>query len=393
MLKNKKKIISQFSIISVILSIIFFSTNRLLSYEDALASGFTDIKSYYYIASDVLLNAGDLGFSAHIHIIERWPLYKLIGYFSDILNLDIWILFKALVILLVGLSILIINSLKTSDRNKIAIFSFILFNPYTFRSYYAVGMVGDCAFFVSILLITCGIINKSSFQIIIGSVAAIIFRQSAILLVPIFIFLFYFKYVSKKTMFFSSLSILIGFTLIKFSTYKFFMPYDSIYTSFYLENIISIFSWIINKPKLDEAISFFGRYVYFLATLGCLSLCLNKLTNPKLLITFLGIFFFMHLQPLGGGPLSVGNNIQRLCSLGLPFLLPLIVQANFERKSLYFFVAILIMTSFHHNTSILYYFNGAKPIFFTLVILSFIFSIFSAPVLSNCFKNKPKFFN
>ena len=281
MLKNKKKIISQFSIISIILSIIFFLTNRLLSYEDALAIGFTDIKSYYFIAGNSLLNAENSSFS--IHIIERWPLYKLIGYISYVLNLDLWITFRLLVLLLVGLSILIINSLKTSDRNKIAIFSFILFNPYTFRSYYAAGMIGDCAFFVSILLISCGIINKSSFQIIVGSIAAIIFRQSAILLVPIFIFLFYFKYASKKTMLFSSLSILIGFAIIKFSTYKFFMQFDSIYNFFYLENLISIFSWIINKPNLDEAISFFGRYIYFLMTLGCLALCLNKLTLKRLM--------------------------------------------------------------------------------------------------------------
>jgi len=305
--------------------------------------------------------------------MERWPVHKLIGLLSKYLEIDLLIIYRIFIGLLIVNTILIINLFKCDDVNKIAAFAFVFLNPYTFRSYYAVPLIiSDGAFMIAVLLATCGVVNKSNLLIFAGSITAILFRQTGILLIPIFAVLFYFKYISKLSLFLGSITILIGFIFIKLSTFQLYGQLSSSYYVF----ATGIISWVFHEPTLSEAIPFFGRYIFFLFTLSGLMVCVNQFTNRKLLFTFSCLFFIMHIQPLAAGPLLTGNNILRLSSLSIPLLIPIIINSKLDKKNSALLVLTCIMVSFNHKTSILYHFDNSKLLFLMFVISSFIIVLY-----------------
>jgi len=101
----------------------------------------------------------------------------------------------------------------------------------------------------------------------------------------------------------------------------------------------------------------------------------DDLEKGKNKIIFIAFFLFIHHQPIAGGPAVTGRNIQRLCALGLPFLLPLIFTARIELKNLYLFLSSSLLLSFHHNFSFLYYLGFGKTLFFSVILLNFAASL------------------
>ena len=139
------------------LFILFLITGHTFSYEDSLVeTGYTDTKVYYFMAeSDFDENAYKKYSSLHL---ERWPLQILVKYLSKGLNLNLWNIYMIIVFLLIASTWLVINSLKCPDINKTAIFAILLFNPYAFRSYYAVpGIVNESGLFFGFIIIVCGL--------------------------------------------------------------------------------------------------------------------------------------------------------------------------------------------------------------------------------------------
>jgi len=359
-----------YSLTSFLLFIVFLITAHTFNYDEAALVGYADVEPYHYISTHGINN--DAGSIYPYRYLERWPLHLIVKWGSETFNLNVWIIYRYTIIILGLLCFVVIKKLNISDLKKIAIFTFIIFNPYSFRLYYAVpGMVSDCALLVSFLIVICGILLKSHTQIILGILLAIIARQNSILLIPILVILYYSKYLSKKNLVIYCLIILFGVLSIKLLTTKFYGGYNSNYLFNYFSGIIL---WIFNNFSISSAISFFGRYIFFLLTLSGFIYLIDK--DHKHIWVFIIIFLFTHLQPLMGGPLITSGNIQRLSALGLPFLSPLIINSSLNNKSIICFIVISVMTSFHHHSSIFYYIDNGRILFLSLVLVLFPLIVF-----------------
>ena len=153
-----------FNPLIILLFISFFITSNTFDYDQSIANGFTDVKTYYDIASDGFDEKN--GLSGNLHRLERWPIHIIVHLISKSFDLDIWTIYRILIIILSFICCIIINTLSISQNKKILIWNLILFNPYTFRLYYLTpGMVSDCLFFVGTLLFVCGLLNNNHYQI------------------------------------------------------------------------------------------------------------------------------------------------------------------------------------------------------------------------------------
>ena len=133
---------------------------------------------------------------------------------------------------------------------------------------------------------------------------------------------------------------------------------------------MGLINWIIYNFSFKDIFPFVGRYILFLLTLSGFLLIFptNKVHVSYL---FLSLFFFIHLQPImaGPGPYMSGN-MQRLCALGIPFLIPLITNSKVNKRLINYFIISNIVVSFHHHSSLIYYINYGKIIFLFLILAS-----------------------
>ena len=368
--------INKYGLVSLGLIIVFIATAHTFSYEESVINGYKDVETYTFIANHGFEDG--VGQKYYNHHLERWPIHVLVGYLSRLSNFSLWSTYRIGVLVLVFICFLTIKSLKVSDIKKIAIFSFILFNPYSFRPCFAApGMISDCALIVGFLVLMCGIINNNSFQIITGVLFAVISKQTGILLIPILIILYYFKYVSIRILIMSCIFLVFMFIFIKLLTIHFYGESSS---GYFVKHAFGIFSWLFNEPTIKSAISFFGRYILFLLTLSGFILLIDQ--DYKHLWLFIAIFFFIHSQPLAGGPLITAGNIQRLSAHGLPFLIPLVVNSNSNNKTIIYFIIISVLVSLHHQSSILYNLDSGNIIFLLLVLSSLPISLYLKHTLS-----------
>lgn len=79
-------------------------------------------------------------------------------------------------------------------------------------------------------------------------------------------------------------------------------------------------------------------------------------------------FFIINIQPLISGPIITSGNIQRLGALGIPFLLPIIIQKEKEKIEYLLFIILNIILSFHHRFSILNHISYSLIIFEIIMI-------------------------
>jgi len=355
---------------SFFLLIVFLTTTHTFSYEESISYGYKDIETYSFISTNGFESGAAQKY--YNHHLERWPIHISVGLLSRLLNINVWSVYRIAILILIFFCYISIKSLNISEIKKIAIFSLILFNPYTFRSFYAApGMISDCALLVSFLLVICGILNNNNLQISSGVFLSVISRQTSILLIPIIITLYFLNYLRLRYLLIYVFILISGFLGIKYFTVQFYGAPDSDY---FIKHAFGIFSWISNSFSIENALSFFGRYFLFILTLSGFILILNK--ESKHALIFIAIFLFVHLQPLAGGPLVTGGNIQRLSALGLPFLIPLIVYSNASNQSFIYFILISVIVSFHHQRTFIYYFDNGIILFFLLVLSSFPISLY-----------------
>jgi len=347
---------------------LFIATSHVFKYSEAIVNGFSDIETYYFVAQNGFADNAAASFPQH-HL-ERWGINVVIGYIATTLNLDLWTIYKSGVILCLLMSIILIQSLNWNYIQKIAAVILIIYNPYSFRLYYAApGMISDCLFYTSILALVVGLLNRSNLFIILAITIASIARQTSLILIPILILLHIYNHISLKLVFILSIEIIGIFVVNKLLTQHLFGESES---SYFVQHAFGLFFWIKNsflqgsivEPKV--VFDFFARYLFFLVGLIPLVLVIGK--KYLYYSVFILSFFILHIQPLAGGPVLTSGNIQRLSAYGIPFLLPLLIAGNCKKRYLIFSVVFVIM-SLHHNYSILYYTSGKFYIFGTIVIL------------------------
>ena len=98
-----------FFICSPIIILFFFITGRTFTYNEGMDMGFADIQYYSQIATN-LFNLQELqGISTHY--LERWIFHYISGYISLLFNIDLWTIYKFIVIMCVSALVFIINIL------------------------------------------------------------------------------------------------------------------------------------------------------------------------------------------------------------------------------------------------------------------------------------------
>ena len=101
--------------------------------------------------------------------------------------------------------------------------------------------------------------------------------------------------------------------------------------------------------------------ISFFSTLILLVDKLNKIS-----IYYILCFLLVHIQPLLGGPVVTGSALSRLCSLGVPFLVPLIIFSEQKKYNFLIFTLFAVLSSFKSTSS---YGNEISLAFFFVAIL------------------------
>lgn len=356
----------------LIMLLIFFGTSNTFSYNEAISNGYSDIITYFQIATDGFDKK--VGESNTLHRIERWPIHIIVYYVYKITNIEIWSIYRFFIIGILLSCLFVINSINNiSQYKKIAIWAMIVFNPFTFRLYYlAPGMISDSLLLLGLLLFVCGLLNKNNAQIIIAIIISLLSRQTALMLIPIIGFLYLNKLLTTKKIILYNIIILFIFIFIKVSTTELF---NAEQINYYLHNLSGLILWVNSEFSIHGLFSFFGRYLFFLLTLFPLFFIINNFEKNEWL--YLSFFFLIAIQPLAGGPAVTGGSIQRLSAMGLPFLVPIIAFSNCSDKKLIIYTISCILGSFHHQSSFIHTFMYSKFIFlFTVCGNALLFSIF-----------------
>lgn len=351
---------SRYSLASLILFFLFLLTAKTFTYEQSLQEGYMDLVSYRFIVDHGFDSIEGTKYVSH-HL-ERWPFHMLTRFIVSTTEADFWFVYQILTLVLLALTFFSIKSLKCDDYNKIAAFALVLFNPYGFRLFYTVpGMISDTALYVGFVVITCGLFNKSQKQIILGILLAALGRQTSLLVFPLFFALWGLKELKLKDAFLYTFFLFASFLALKLSTASFYNPQ----TTPLIKQAFGLFWWVLTDLNLKGFSSFFGRYLILLLTLSPLLLLVKKIDKKSLL--FLATFFFVHSQPIAFGPIVTNNNIGRLCSLSIPFLIALLVIQKIKLKELNYYLLPLVLFSFHHKFSFVYYMPERKLLFGLIV--------------------------
>ena len=94
---------------------------------------------------------------------------------------------------------------------------------------------------------------------------------------------------------------------------------------------------------------------------------INKNNFRKNIIWML-FFLIINLQPIIAGPFITSGNIQRLAALGIPFLIPIIINSNLNKIYYYIFIFLCFISSLHHKFSILYLISYSQ-IYFEIILI------------------------
>ena len=366
-----------FLFFATLLTFLFYLTSNSYGYQFAIENGFADVGSYINIASSKDLESLYI-LSAKFpwQHLERWVPHTLIGEISRIFKINLWSTYKAFNLLCICLSIILINSLKCSHLNRMAYFSLLILNPYTFRYFAgAPGMISDSIFFVSLIAFCVALFNKNFFLLYLAIIFACISRQTGALLLPIlFLTYFYDKSMLKVVV----IGIFIGFICLlvtKLSSLYIFKPVEQGYL---LDVTLGIFFWIAHKFNMNELVNFLGRYILMLFSISPILILVKNQKIDRLAIFGILFFIIMQSQPILGGPYITGSNIDRLAILGLPFLGMIILRVEINIKSLLIFTSLLAFTSLNPYFSVLYETSPYnRYLFVTIIVTVFCVSIYS----------------
>lgn len=354
---------SQYYKYGLILMFIFFISQNIFTIENSNQFGYTDINNYLIIAKNRFY--GTFSFKVPLHHLERWPIHSFIGEISYLMNIEIhstYIIFQIFILINI---FFVIGFINESYITKLSIFSIILFNPYLFRLYNCIPeMISDTLFVMGSLFLIISLIYSKKILNIISLIILIISRQTVILLFPIIIIMFLLKIINKKQLIVNILILFLGILIIKFSTTLIYGKQDNKYIVYHL-----IDGWEkLNKVNFTETFDFLARFIILIITTLPIFIFINKkdIKNNYIWIIF---FLIINIQPLISGPLITSGNIQRLGALGIPFLIPIIIQNKNRKKDSIIFILLNILLSFHHRFSIINKIEFSIFIFETILFI------------------------
>lgn len=340
----------------IILQYIFF-TNSYFNFEDSLIFGGADGFSYYEI-SKFAPKLSSTGIQP-IHA-ERFFFPYIIGIISKITNIEIYLLYRILVIIL----ILLINKyfieifFQFSKNIYIVLISLLIinFNPYLTRFYIAVPLIINDLFFIYGSLLTInGLKNENKKKFFLGLIISSFARQSA---AAVCLAILALKIIQKKKFFFTMYDIILSFLiflLIYFAGYI----YSSLIPSTIPRSeqyLVTIFGLFIENRSFEELFTFFvwpflsfGPLIIFFFLLirkNLMNFKINKNLNYYLIL----FIFLIIMQPILQGLEVSGRNIIRLTTLAYPAVLAYFVinsksQTISKMISIIFLIILLIWSS------------------------------------------------
>lgn len=352
-----------FTVILLMLSSYYFT------YLESINLGFSDFKSYTLISVHGISSYADNNIP--LQHVERWVFYTLLGQVSYLTSIDLWLIYRLFILMIISLSIgVIMKQDFISNLGKVASTFFIVFNPYLFRLYLASpGAICDAMFVFGILLISIGFYGSKNWYINIGIILCCLSRQTAIMLIPIIGFYAYKVKVNRKHLVYMFLLILI-IIIINRIVVRHYLHSSS--SNYIIHHLMGIFDFFIYHFNFNQFFEFFGRLMVFVLTIFPLIRLAKFNLDFKYYVLF---FIFIGIQPILGGPITTGPNIQRLLALGIPFLLPLLWAYSFSCKTVLIFITLQFFISLHHHFSVLYYLEISKYWFLGMLLFTAVLSL------------------
>ena len=352
---NKSEIKKYYLFVLISLTFVLLTTNYLGLSDIINKANQTDVISYIEIAN----KSPSLPFESEIiiqHVAQRFLIPYFVGFFSNILNYELFTTFKIftfmLIIFYVFLINLIIKKLSLNFKISILFFSILFLNPYIIR-YHIFNPVQahDMLFFCLGLIIALSIIKKNYLVNLFTTLFSLYLRQTSI---AFFIGSCIFLSINRK---FKLLFVLIIFYILSFylilkigkyisiDTFPINVAYEIILYDFtQIEKLIK-FLLLAFMPFFPLTIFIFGK--------------VNKNINISAIVVLLLICSMIIGQPILGGPDGTGNNVGRIANLCYPTVAVLCFYIlNFEKfvKNSYLYYSIIIgmfIWSFHPTFSIL----------------------------------------
>ncbi len=366
---NSKKNIS-FVYLSIILIFIFFS-NSYFNFDESLIFGGADGKSYF----DISKHSPYLSKEAiqPIHA-ERFFFSYLIGIFSKIFFIEIYILNRIIVFfLIIFINKYIIDFLLQLNKSNHFIFLTLLvlnLNPYFTRFYIAVPLIlNDLIFILGSIICIHSLSEKNKKQFFLGLILSSFARQSA---AAICLSILCLKILNKKKFFLKSSDIFISyfiFLLIYFMGYLYSsnIPIEGSRSEQYF---ITIFGLFIENKSFRELLIYFTwpflsygpLIIYFLLLIKNNLLFKKENYDLNLFIFIFSILII--IQPILQGVEVSGKNIIRLCNLAYPgILIYFILNSKKFRINKFISLFIIIVTliwSSHPTFSLFTYLEKFK---------------------------------
>jgi hypothetical protein len=353
-----------FLIFSICCIFILIATNYFPSLSEVINLGVNDAKSYsVFFVSDYDFSSKDF-WGLPSHHIDRWPIFFAAQKITSLMPFG-WELTSRLITIIVLLIILYqISTLKFSFYIKVIISLFIVFSPYSFRFYlFAPNALSDLLFFFSNFLLLIGIKKENITLSSIGVILGLLSKQTAMLFIPIFFIFFIFNLINIKRLIYLLVLFFLTFALKKFLEFQ-------------------IFGQIIDPPDAVHLIGFLKYFVDYEATYQSarstiLSLLLltpmlifYNYINKRSFYIFLIIFLVFSSQPILG---AAGGNIARLITLSFSAIIFLFSDSKEpSSKEVAIFSVIVIISSLHHNYSII---HDSKYLFGAIIFISSLFSL------------------
>lgn len=368
---TEKAAVKRYSLVCILFLVIFFCTSVTYPHKGRPDLGYADIETYYSIATTH--DAGkfyNLTGEYALHQLERWPAHIALGGVAGFFNADIWDIYRLAVVLCIITATVAIGSFKCAENNRIAYLAFAIFNPYSFRLYYAFpGMISDCLLYTAIVVFSLGIHSKSIALISVSTVVAIAARQTGVLLIPALMVLACYKKISWRNSLLVAMAGAVVFATIKMVTLKLFRPVpDTMLASYTL----GVLQWLAGSPSWSESSDFLAKLLFFGMTLSPIFLIKKNLEGT---LVFLACYAILISQPIMAGPLVTGGNIQRLSAYGIPLLGLFLIRDDIKTENLFVFIVFSILVSLHHHYSIMSLAADGKIIFLVGVSLCAVLSV------------------
>ena len=349
----------------LIISFIFILyTNNFYSFEETLLFGGSDGRFYIQISKYAPYSGEGIDYIKG----ERFFFPYLIGIFSNIFNLDNFITYQVLSVILCIVFIYLLNqifkNLEISENIRFISFCIVLFNPYLLRFFISIPtLLLDVIFLISTQLVILSFLKKKKYLFILGLIISVLSRQNGLFIV---VSLLLTKLIFKKNSIFTYKDLFVYFVI-----YLIFFTINTIYANFafsgnaeivYKETIFGIFNLNYDFKEFVKYLLFpflnFGPILFFFI-ISFLSFK-NRDLGGNLLIYLLIFTVLIFGIAFLGGPNVTGKNLTRLSNFAYISLLTSIILIFFKNNLNDFrltflnkliFLFICVIWSFHPTFS------------------------------------------